>query len=76
MERVKRKAYNTRYSLVVTDPTSSPAFRSLCFGERTIPLVFPLFFILWAQGAKYGRPEAWERGSLQDRVLFFLAAVI
>ena len=34
------KTYNTRDSLVVTDPTTSLALRGLCLGERTGPSVF------------------------------------
>ncbi|KAK1579556.1 uncharacterized protein LY79DRAFT_522518, partial [Colletotrichum navitas] len=29
------KTYNTRYSLVVTDPTTNPALTGLSMGERT-----------------------------------------
>ena len=36
----KKKTYNTRDSLVVTDPTTSLALRGLCLGERTGPSVF------------------------------------
>ena len=39
-KRTKRKTYNTRDSLVVTDPTTSLALRGLCLGERTGPSVF------------------------------------
>ena len=35
----KNKTYNTRDSLVVTDPTTSLALRGLCLGERTGPSV-------------------------------------
>ncbi|KAK2052170.1 hypothetical protein LY76DRAFT_527216, partial [Colletotrichum caudatum] len=31
----KNKTYNTRYSLVVTDPTTNPALTGLSMGERT-----------------------------------------
>ena len=36
----KKITYNTRDSLVVTDPTTSLALRGLCLGERTGPSVF------------------------------------
>jgi hypothetical protein len=36
----KRKTYNTRDSLVVTDPTTSLALHGLCTGERTGPSAF------------------------------------
>jgi hypothetical protein len=35
----KEKTYNTRYSLVVTDPTTNPALRGLTMGERTGPRI-------------------------------------
>ena len=38
--RCGQKTYNTGDSLVVTDPTTSPALRGLCLGERTGPSVF------------------------------------
>ena len=31
----KKEAYNTGDSLVVTDPTTNPALRSLTMGEQT-----------------------------------------
>ncbi|KAK1976447.1 hypothetical protein LZ30DRAFT_603457 [Colletotrichum cereale] len=31
----KSRTYNTRYSLVVTDPTTNPALTGLSMGERT-----------------------------------------
>ncbi|KAL0937909.1 hypothetical protein CTRU02_207640 [Colletotrichum truncatum] len=34
------KTYNTRYSLVVTDPTTNPALTGLSMGERTGSRVF------------------------------------
>ncbi|UQC80725.1 uncharacterized protein CLUP02_06210 [Colletotrichum lupini] len=34
------KTYNTRYSLVVTDPTTNPALIGLSMGERTGSRVF------------------------------------
>ena len=37
--KIKQKTYNTGDSLVVTDPTTSPALRGLCLGERTGPSV-------------------------------------
>ena len=37
---VEKKTYNTEDSLVVTDPTTSSALRSLCTGERTGPSIF------------------------------------
>ena len=40
-----KKTYNTGDSLVVTDPTTSPALRSLCTGERTGPSIF---YELWS----------------------------
>ncbi|KAK1701495.1 hypothetical protein BDP55DRAFT_625708 [Colletotrichum godetiae] len=36
----KSKTYNTRYSLVVTDPTTDPALIGLSMGERTGSRVF------------------------------------
>ncbi|KAL0936977.1 hypothetical protein CTRU02_209193 [Colletotrichum truncatum] len=36
----KYKTYNTRYSLVVTDPTTNPALTGLSMGERTGSRVF------------------------------------
>ncbi|KAL0936716.1 hypothetical protein CTRU02_208931 [Colletotrichum truncatum] len=38
--KIKRKTYNTRYSLVVTDPTTNPALTGLSMGERTGSRVF------------------------------------
>ncbi|KAL0941112.1 hypothetical protein CTRU02_203875 [Colletotrichum truncatum] len=35
-----QKTYNTRYSLVVTDPTTNPALIGLSMGERTGSRVF------------------------------------
>ncbi|KAL0930096.1 hypothetical protein CTRU02_214916 [Colletotrichum truncatum] len=35
-----QKTYNTRYSLVVTDPTTNPALTGLSMGERTGSRVF------------------------------------
>ncbi|KAJ0144015.1 Alpha-ketoglutarate-dependent sulfonate dioxygenase [Fusarium oxysporum f. sp. albedinis] len=34
-----KKTYNTRYSLVVTDPTTNPALRGLTMGEQTGPRI-------------------------------------
>lgn len=39
-EKDQKKTYNTRDSLVVTDPTTSLALRGLCTGERTGPSAF------------------------------------
>ena len=64
----KKKTYNTRDSLVVTDPTTSLALRGLCLGERTGPSVF---HELWSyvpnclSGRRYdgsGRHETLELG--------------
>ncbi|KAK1968520.1 hypothetical protein LY78DRAFT_421613 [Colletotrichum sublineola] len=38
--RKEKKTYNTRYSLVVTDPTTNPALTGLSMGERTGSRVF------------------------------------
>ena len=35
-----KKTYNTRHSLVVTDPTTTRALTGLAIGERTGPGVF------------------------------------
>ncbi len=35
-----KKTYNTRYSLVVTDPTTNPALTGLTRGERTGSRIF------------------------------------
>ena len=38
-EMPKEKTYNTRYSLVVTDPTTNPALPGLTMGEQTGPRI-------------------------------------
>ena len=43
--REKKKTYNTRDSLVVTDPTTNPAVSGLTRGERTGSRVLQ---ILWS----------------------------
>lgn len=40
-KEIHNKTYNTGYSLVVSDPTTSPALYGLCPGERTEPSAFP-----------------------------------
>jgi hypothetical protein len=40
-----KKTYNTGDSLVVTDPTTNPALRSLTMGERTGSRIF---YELWS----------------------------
>ena len=40
IDKGNKNTYNTGDSLVVTDPTTSPALRGLCSGERTGPSVF------------------------------------
>ena len=40
MRKKKKKTYNTRDSLVVTDPTTSLALTGLSMGERTGSRVF------------------------------------
>ncbi|KAF4982324.1 hypothetical protein FZEAL_2023 [Fusarium zealandicum] len=40
IKKKRPKTYNTGYSLVVTDPTTNPALRSLTLGERTGPRIF------------------------------------
>ncbi|KAK0374845.1 hypothetical protein CLIM01_07788 [Colletotrichum limetticola] len=37
---MQNETYNTRYSLVVTDPTTNPALVGLSMGERTGSRVF------------------------------------
>ncbi|CAF3457573.1 unnamed protein product [Fusarium graminearum] len=44
----QQKTYNTGDSLVVTDPTTNPALRSLTMGERTGSRIF---YELWSQSA-------------------------
>ncbi|KAK2016234.1 hypothetical protein LZ32DRAFT_615573 [Colletotrichum eremochloae] len=41
------KTYNTRYSLVVTDPTTNPALTGLSMGERTGSRVFQWVWSLY-----------------------------
>jgi hypothetical protein len=41
----QQKTYNTGDSLVVTDPTTNPALRSLTMGERTGSRIF---YELWS----------------------------
>ena len=52
----KKKTYNTRDSLVVTDPTTSLALRGLCLGERTGPSVF---HELWSYVLVLGSQHAY-----------------
>ena len=57
----KNKTYNTGDSLVVTDPTTSPALRGLCLGERTGPSVFHelwSYVIVYASSRPYNRLRA------------------
>ncbi|KAK2021966.1 hypothetical protein LX32DRAFT_603703, partial [Colletotrichum zoysiae] len=35
LQKAKKKTYNTRYSLIVTDSTTNPALTGLSMGERT-----------------------------------------
>ena len=44
-QKKNQKTYNTGYSLVVTDPTTNPAVRSLTMGEQTGSRIF---FYLWS----------------------------
>ena len=56
MGQKKAKTYNTGDSLVVTDPTTSPALRGLCSGERTGPSVF---HELWSYVLEKGSQDAY-----------------
>ncbi|KAK1506104.1 hypothetical protein CTAM01_03439 [Colletotrichum tamarilloi] len=38
--KINPKTYNTRYSMVVTDPTTNPALIGLSMGERTGSRIF------------------------------------
>ncbi|KAK0711936.1 hypothetical protein B0H67DRAFT_493921, partial [Lasiosphaeris hirsuta] len=51
------KTYNTRYSLVVSDPTTSPALTGLSMGERTGSRVFPQVLLLCTKYAECGSSE-------------------
>ena len=55
LERTKgaKKTYNTRDSLVVTDPTTSPAVTGLSMGERTGSRAFQYLwsYVSWSAGA-------------------------
>ena len=57
VEKAKKKTYNTGDSLVVTDPTTSPALRGLYSGERTGPSVF---HELWSYVAVCSRSKTYN----------------
>ena len=46
-----KETYNTRYSLVVTDPTTNPAVSGLTRGERTRARVF---HCVWSYVEEFG----------------------
>ncbi|KAF4973522.1 hypothetical protein FZEAL_9305 [Fusarium zealandicum] len=54
----KTKTYNTGDSLVVTDPTTNPALRSLTLGERTGPRIL---YELWSLSGFCCEPQAKEK---------------
>ncbi|KAK2039711.1 hypothetical protein LZ31DRAFT_476110, partial [Colletotrichum somersetense] len=56
-----KQTYNTRYSLVVTDPTTNPALTGLSMGERTGSRVFQW---VWSYVSK--------RGVRVDYISYFL----
>ncbi|KAI7763232.1 hypothetical protein LZL87_013044 [Fusarium oxysporum] len=47
----RQKTYNTGDSLVVTDPTTNPALRSLTMGERTGSRIL---YELWSLANQWG----------------------
>jgi hypothetical protein len=62
MSNNTKKTYNTGDSLVVTDPTTNPALRSLTMGERTGSRIL---YELWSyvRGEAVGRLKFLRWGS-------------
>ncbi|KAK1974444.1 hypothetical protein LZ30DRAFT_607989, partial [Colletotrichum cereale] len=57
------KTYNTRYSLVVTDPTTNPALIGLSMGERTGSRVFQW---VWSYVTTFSR-KVYYKANLEYR---------
>jgi len=58
----RQKTYNTRDSLVVTDPTTSLALTDLSMGERTGSRVFLWAMIVSVKYVEFGSPGVQEMG--------------